>query len=684
MSEQTAVPLIVVSATRDPVEVINSALRKAGHAAHCTWIPALRDLGDALTQLNPELILHIEPSPEDLGAAVALRDQFAPAVPLVVVDDSVTETRIAEAMAKGARDMVSTASAERLQAVIARELRSHRLERALEGTLRTARDARRQLASVLQHSNDAIAQVQEGILVDANASWLELFGYELTAIAGQPIMDYFEQTTHAPLKGALAACLQGRWNNHPLSTDIRFADGTHRQLDLVLALGEHEGEPCVQLIISSRKDEARKLEEDLADAVRRDPATGLLYRTPLLEAVNEQLAEAARGGVRYFAVVKPDKFSTVERDVGVSASEDVLGAFAAQLREGLHANEIIGRLGGTSVMVLLERGNEHDIEAWGAQLLARVARQVVRVADKTLTMTCSVGLSVAPGSALRSDIDAAIADALDACSKAQSRGGNQVALSDKADNDTRVKAYDQVWVKHIKAALMENRFRLVQQPIASLQGGDQAMFDVLLRMLDTNGKEVLPGEFMPAAERNDLLKNIDRWVVGASLSFAAQRKPACLFVRLSHETLKDGSFLGWIDNQVRATRADAHRLCFQAHEEVVATHQERVQKLSAELRGRGFKFAIERFGSGRDPQGLLESTAVDYVKIDGALVQGLTGDQELQQRVRALVEQAKARNIETIAERVEDANTMAVLWQLGVQYIQGYLVHAPEEIVLRG
>ena len=684
MSEQTAVPLIVVSATRDPVEVINSALRKAGHAAHCTWIPALRDLGDALTQLNPELILHIEPSPEDLGAAVALRDQFAPAVPLVVVDDSVTETRIAEAMAKGARDMVSTASAERLQAVIARELRSHRLERALEGTLRTARDARRQLASVLQHSNDAIAQVQEGILVDANASWLELFGYELTAIAGQPIMDHFEQTTHAPLKGALAACLQGRWNNHPLSTDIRFADGTHRQLDLVLALGEHEGEPCVQLIISSRKDEARKLEEDLADAVRRDPATGLLYRTPLLEAVNEQLAEAARGGVRYFAVVKPDKFSTVERDVGVSASEDVLGAFAAQLREGLHANEIIGRLGGTSVMVLLERGNEHDIEAWGAQLLARVARQVVRVADKTLTMTCSVGLSVAPGSALRSDIDAAIADALDACSKAQSRGGNQVALSDKADNDTRVKAYDQVWVKHIKAALMENRFRLVQQPIASLQGGDQAMFDVLLRMLDTNGKEVLPGEFMPAAERNDLLKNIDRWVVGASLSFAAQRKPACLFVRLSHETLKDGSFLGWIDNQVRATRADAHRLCFQAHEEVVATHQERVQKLSAELRGRGFKFAIERFGSGRDPQGLLESTAVDYVKIDGALVQGLTGDQELQQRVRALVEQAKARNIETIAERVEDANTMAVLWQLGVQYIQGYLVHAPEEIVLRG
>jgi len=135
---------------------------------------------------------------------------------------------------------------------------------------------------------------------------------------------------------------------------------------------------------------------------------------------------------------------------------------------------------------------------------------------------------------------------------------------------------------------------------------------------------------------------------------------------------------------VRATRAEPNRLCFQIHEEVVSTQLDRAQKLSVELRGRGFRFAVERFGSGRDPQGLMEAISIDFVKIDGALVQGLTSNQELQQRVRVLVEQAKSRNIQTIAERVEDANTMAVLWQLGVQYIQGYLVRAPEEVVLKG
>jgi EAL domain-containing protein (putative c-di-GMP-specific phosphodiesterase class I) len=170
--------------------------------------------------------------------------------------------------------------------------------------------------------------------------------------------------------------------------------------------------------------------------------------------------------------------------------------------------------------------------------------------------------------------------------------------------------------------------------------------------------------------------------VGASLSFAAQRKPGCLFVRLSRDTLKDDSFRGWLESQMRTSHADPQRLCFQLTEETAATHVTDFRVLWHELRQRGFRCALERFGSGRDPHALLTSAPLDFVKIDGALVQSLTRDVELQKRVRALVDTAKKRMVQTIAERVEDANTMAVLWQLGVQYIQGYFVDAPEEVVL--
>jgi len=433
--------------------------------------------------------------------------------------------------------------------------------------------------------------------------------------------------------------------------------------------------------VPARQRDERKLAQELEDAVKRDASTGLLYRGPLLEALHKRLQTAAPGGVRYVAAVKLDKFASIEHDVGIIASEDVLVDFAALLRAQLSNNDLAGRLGGVGFLVLLERGNTHDVEVWSEELVARSAKHVTRVGEKSLAFTCTVGLSVVPAGVENGD--AAILDAIEACRRAQQRGGNQVATSDRADADTRVQSYDKVWVKHIKAALMENRFRLVQQPIASLQGNDPGMFDVLVRMLDPQGKEVLPGEFLPAAERNDLLKNIDRWVVGASLSFAAQRKPGCLFVRLSKDTLMDGSFLGWMDNQIRATRAEPARLCFQMPEEIAASHVTEFRTLAFALHQRGFRCALERFGSGRDPQAMLTSLPLNFVKIDGALVQSLTRDATLQQRVRQLVETAARRKIETIAERVEDANTMAVLWQLGVQYIQGYFVHAPEEVVLR-
>jgi diguanylate cyclase (GGDEF)-like protein/PAS domain S-box-containing protein len=679
LTEPNAVPLIVLSSARDPVEAINGLLRRAGQPVHCTWIPALRDLADALTQINPQLVVQVAGSAADLKGAVGVRDQFAPAVPLLLLTAQVDEALIADAIGRGARDAVTLASPARLQAVILRELNVFRTERALDATQKSAHDARNQLDVVLQRSNDAIIQVQEGIVTEANPAWHELYGVE-DGIAGQPVMDLFEESTHAALRGALAACQQGRWNDHALRANALLNDGTVLPLEISLALGEHEGEPCVRLVVPSRAREDQIILAAPA-APRPEPAAGPLRRTELLEALAERLATPAAGGMRCLALVRIDKFGALERVVGATASEEVITEVARLLKETLHPKEVVGRFGGVRFLALLERGNEHDISAWSERLLSRVQRHVMRIHDKSVAVTVTIGLSVVSRGDTR--LDAVIQDAIESARKGSARGGNQSVSSDRADNDSRVMSYDQVWVKHIKAALMENRFRLVQQPIASLQGEDPGMFDVLVRMIDQQGKEVLPSEFMAAAGRNDLLKNIDRWVVGASLSFAAQKKPQCLFVRLSRESARDSAFLEWLDNHVRTSRADPQRLCFQVTEDSAAAHVAEIKALAAALRERRFRFALEGFGSGRNSTVMLESVPLDFVKIDGTLVQGLAGDQQLQQRVRLLVEAARKHGIQTVAERVEDANTMAVLWQVGVQYIQGYFVNEPEEVVLR-
>lgn len=682
MSDPTAVPLIVHSATRDAVEALNSLLRRTGVAAHCTWIPAAQDIPDALAQLNPELLICCLAPGQELRALAAMRDEFASAVPLITVREQVDERMIADDMAQGARDAVSLQQPGRLQAVITRELRAFRLERTLNSTLRAAQDYRSQLETVLQRSNDAIAHIQEGILVDANAAWLELFGFvESTGLVGQPVMDLFDEATHAPLKAALAACLQGRWSNHTLKAGAILGDGSVVPLELALALGEFEGEPGVRLIVAAQKRDDRQLARELEAAVRTDPGTGLLTRRHLLEALQERLEQPVAGGVRYLACVRLDKFAATERDVGVLGSEALLIAFANIVRTLIGPHDIAGHFAGTSLMLLLERGNQRDVEAWCENLIERVGKHPFQADDRTLHLTCTIGLGAV--SLTQPDVDLAARDALDALRRGRERGGNQMVTVDRADNDTRVQAYDQVWVKHIKAALMENRFRLVQQPIASLGGGSQKMFDVAIRMLDVQGKEVLPSEFLPAAARNELMKNIDRWVIGASLSFASKRQPDLLFVRLSRDSAVDPSLPQWLEMQLKATLAEPERLCLQITEDVATRHLPQTTQLVQAVRARGLKFAIEHFGASAPAQSLIGTLPMDFVKIDGSLMQGVAGNPDLQRRIRAIAEAAARHNIQTIAERIEDANTMAVVWQLGVQYIQGYFVHAPEEVVLK-
>ncbi len=682
LSEPTTVAVLVQSASRDPAEALNSLLRNSGLAAHCHWIPFLDDLPDGFAQHEPELLIAVSPSAAELQEIAATRDKAAGEVPLIVIRDRVEGAIAGADMAQGARDTASLAAPDHLKAVIRRELRTFRMERTLTNTLRTAQEYRRQLETALQSSDDAIAHVQEGIVVQVNAAWLRLFGYaESSALVGQPVMDLFDAETQTSLKGALAACVQGRWSDHRLKCGARSSDGSIVALELLLMIGEFEGEACAQLIVAARKRDDQGVASELAEAVWREPTTGLWQRQHLLRLCKERLTQPPAGGVRCLVVLRPDRFATLIAELGATCTEEFLVLYAAQISAMLGPNDVAGHFGAASLLLLIERGNARDAEAWTEGLIERIAQHVFSVGGRPVRATCSAGVGLLTNAGV--GLDEGVAIALGAAHKSEERGGNQVTVNERLNQDTRVLAYDQIWVKHINAALLENRFHLVQHPIASLTGGDRKFFDIAVRMLDNQAREVLPSEFLPAAERNDLMRSIDRWVLAAALALIAKRQPDQLFVRLSRDSLLDTGFIEWLDAQLKATLAEPNRLCLQLPEEVATRYLQPTRVLFEELGKRRIKVALESFGIGPDSKGLLGALPVDFLKIDGSLMQGLSGKPEMQKQIRALVDLASKRAIPTIAERIEDANTMAVVWQLGVHFIQGYLVHASEEVVLK-
>lgn len=682
MKQTAAVPMIALTRSQDNVEAINKALRNAGHPVHVTWLPDARDLGDALTQASAEmLMLFADEGIVDLSSAMDFRARFAPDVPVLIVRDKLDEDSIAQALALGAQDAVTLTNIPRLQLVVGRELRTYRLDRALSTTLASAREYKKQLQHIVEGSTDAIAQVQEGIIVDANPAWLALFGYSTPEdVVGTPLMDAFDPDDHAAIKGALVACMQGKWSGHTLHASALVVSGHTPSLEFQLVRAEFDGEPCVQVVVPARVSDSGEYQRKLEDAMQSDPATGFMHRRYFVEKLRARLAEPVKGGVRCLAYIEPDKYEAVHEELGVLVGEDFLTDFARLLREQVQPGDLAGRFGGHGFMLLLERGNTQDVEAWSEHVVHKVATEVFQAGAKSLSTTCTVGLGPVPPEIQSPEGPAN--DAYMALRQGRGLGGNRVQLLEHTGAILRLQDQDRLWVKQIKAALMENRFRLVQQPIASLVGDDLGMFDVLLRMLDEKGQEVLPSVFMPAAERNDLMKNIDRWVIGAAMSFCAARKPGALFVRLSQETLSDSTLPAWLDNQLKTTRIEPARIVFQVREETAAQQIKDAVALHKALHKRGFRFAIEGFGLGRDTEQMLGHLKPDFVKIHGALMQGLSADQDKQARVKTMVELARGCKAVTIGERVQDANTMAVLWQLGVEFIQGYFVNAPEEVVL--
>jgi EAL domain-containing protein (putative c-di-GMP-specific phosphodiesterase class I) len=228
---------------------------------------------------------------------------------------------------------------------------------------------------------------------------------------------------------------------------------------------------------------------------------------------------------------------------------------------------------------------------------------------------------------------------------------------------------------------MENRFRLAQLPIAGLRSESAGMYDMLVRMLDEQGSAILPSEFLPAAERNNLMQNIDRWIISASMNYCHGGAATQVFVRLSRHSVQESSLIPWMARELEKRQMDPGRLCLQIPEREAAKHIKQTKKVVDQLRELGVRFALEHYGIDKDRFQILDILKPNYIKIDGELMHTLSTDTKMQESIQTVAAAADQRNIETIAERVENANAMAVLFQLGVHFMQGYYVDEPEVVV---
>ena len=680
-AEHSAIRLLLLEASQNEAERLVSLFRNAGRATRAQRLADPAGLDELLSQ-PWDLAILAPPSPE-LDSLSALRQLRRRAPQLAVIqrvppDDPAA---VLDALRLGARDGIASDNDEHLLLASLRELGNlaERLERRrLEQALAEA-EQRCQL--LLANAVEAVAYVHDGLHIHVNSAYVELLGYPSAEdLEITPLMDLIAAADQPALREAFR---QLRDDPSPLELDCRCVrqDGSTLGVRLRLTPAIYLDEPCVQLHLREERaaPAAEALEEQLREVRFQDTLTGLLNRSRMLELLEDALERARLGAPASFAYLSIDRYPTLLAELGIGAMDELLVALAERLREHFGTLVTLSRFADDAFTALLPQAADASLDTAFERLLGRQERQPLTLAGRTLAISYSIGV-VSLDNHTKSAGDLVDRAHRSARQVAQ-RGGNACKRYDPQE-ELAAAANRGNLVAMVKQALQQNGFRLLFQPVIGLRGSSHEYYEALLRLVNPQGEEVSPAEFARTARDSGLSGQIDRWVIHQAVRQLGEHRArghgTRIFVHLSGATLGDLELLPWLRETLQGQQLDAEAVIFQLGEEDLLAQPEQALAMAQRLRRQGHPVTLSGFAAGDPPLAALRLLVPDYVKLSGKLIKDLA-QPDHQERLKALVAELSAQNVQTIAPFVESASVLAQLWQVGVHFIQGYYLQEPSQ-----
>ncbi|MFP5357015.1 MAG: EAL domain-containing protein [Gammaproteobacteria bacterium] len=700
--------ILIVAESESTAKGIESHLRNAGHAIRAAWVADLEDLEDALERSSCDLLIcSATGQSPSLRNVLKLRQRFNPDLPVLLLASRGKLEAVSSAIEEGAQDLISQDDPEQLrhlEQVCLREIRVSQQLRELRRTRARLADFESRHQQLLAGTNDAVAHIQEGILSHANPAFAALLGRtDPASLIGTPIMDLVDPDHQGMVKEQLRRLAKGKHDGKPLECLLRKEGGGTVAISAQLTPGTVDGENFVEMLIRAELRAAEPAPAAATPAPARSvtpappaprptaaaPAAAPAAAAPTLgarpafiKAVPEAIALSAKSP-RSVLFLTVDDFTGLETRLGVGDTEEIMERLAAWTRGRLTAQDQLYRFSTGELAAIIARPAIVDVEKLCELICSKAAEQIFTTAHHEATLSVTVAAYPLAGNEQAAAVINEIA--LEA-RNLSAKGGRQSVVLGPTAKSSALEREEAVKAAVIKKAIEDNRLKLAYQSIASLEGDPRQHFDLLVRLVDETGKELRAAEFIQVAEKYGLMKALDRWVTAKAMSTQAKRasseEASSLFVKLSEDTLKDAeAFIAWLQAAVSKRPLRPDELVFAFHEDTLQNHIRKAKLLTQAISKAGGLLAIEYFGLGSNSVQLLEHVTVNYLKFHPSFTHEFNNKEKLR-RMTDLIETAKQRKIKTIVSHVEDANVMARLWQMGVNYIQGYHVQEPEVVRL--
>lgn len=552
------------------------------------------------------------------------------------------------------------------------QLDAHQLE-MLRVTLRSIADA-------------VITTDAQGAVTWLNPVAERMTGWSNHDAQGQAIEDVFcivHDETRLPAPNPVRASLHERCTTGLADHTVLLSrDGSERGIeDSAAPICDANGTMHGVVLVFHDVTEQRRLSHEMNHRASHDALTGLVNRSEFDLRLHRVLARAQLDrSDNALLYIDLDQFKLVA--CGHAAGDQLLRQVSQLLRGTVRTRDTLARLGGDEFGVLLEHCSTEQALRVAQQVCEQMDEYRFHHGERRFRIGASIGLVPVDARWIGATAVLQAADA--SCYAAKEAGRNRVHAWHDTDEALRERHGQMKWINRLEQALDEDRFELHGQriqPIGTAAAGLHC--EVLLRLREADGTLVLPGAFLPAAERFQMATRIDRWVLRRVFDDLAEVDvmPDVIAVNLSGQSLGDRSFHRYVADLVAEARFDVTRLCFEVTETAAITHLGDAAVFMSEMRTLGIRIALDDFGAGTSSFGYLKTLPVDVLKIDGQFISDLPHDALDLAAVRCFRDVARVVGMHTVAEFVETEAVLAQLGEIGIDFAQGYLVHRPEPLV---
>jgi diguanylate cyclase (GGDEF)-like protein/PAS domain S-box-containing protein len=521
-----------------------------------------------------------------------------------------------------------------------------------------------------------------GDVVRVNRAWCAMTGQDRSDLEGRSLTARLHQDDRSGHREEIQQISRGELDSARGERRLLHASGDVVWVQLSTNLvRDAAGAPLHFLSQAQDVTERRRYETELRYMADHDPLTGLLNRRAFERELAQHEAHVDPHGPRGAAIVLDiDHFKNVNDTLGHAAGDELLRKVAAALRPRMREGDTIARLSGDEFAVLLRDATRETATSVAHDMLDAVrAQRVVSPSGRLRLVSASIGIALANDPELTGK-DVLVHANLAMC-EAKAGGRDRVAWFTPApDAGSRLEAH-LGWTDTIRDALAEDRFVLQAQPIVDLATGEASQYELLLRLRNPLGELIFPGAFLPNAERSDLIGEIDRWVVTRAIDMlGAERRRdrrVTVEVNMSGSSIGDPDLLALIETRLHANDVDPSQVIFEITETTVVANIPRAQEFAARLAALGCRFALDDFGAAFASFYYLKHLPFDYLKIDGEFVRACANDRTDRLVIQAVVDIARGLGKKTVAEMVEDQQTVELLREMGVDYAQGFHLGRP-------